>query len=48
VILEVNLQKITSLKDYRAAVRRTRDAESVLLLVRREGSAMHVVMQPEG
>jgi serine protease Do len=48
VILEVNQQKITSLEDYRAAVQRTGDAESVLLLVRREGSAMYMVMQPEG
>jgi serine protease Do len=48
VILEVNQRKITSPKDYRAAVTRTGDAESVLLLVRRGGSAMYVVMQPEG
>jgi serine protease Do len=48
VILEVNQQKITGLEDYRAAVQRTGDAESVLLLVRREGSALYVVVQPEG
>ncbi|HEX9867973.1 MAG TPA: DegQ family serine endoprotease [Candidatus Tectomicrobia bacterium] len=48
VILEVNQQKITGLEDYRAAAQRTGDAESVLLLVRREGSALYVVVQPEG
>jgi serine protease Do len=48
VILEVNQQTITGLEDYRAAVQHTGDAESVLLLVRREGSALYVVVQPEG
>jgi serine protease Do len=48
VILEMNQQKITGLEDYRAAVQRTGDAESVLFLVRREGSALYVVVQPEG
>jgi serine protease Do len=47
VILEVNQQKVTSLRDYHAALGREEDAESVLFLIRRGDSVMYVALRSE-
>jgi serine protease Do len=48
VILEVNQQQITSVRDYQSAVQQAQDAEAVLFLVRREDSVRYVALRPLG
>jgi serine protease Do len=45
VILEVNQQKVDTLRDYRAAIGRVGSADSLLLLVRRGGNVLYVALK---
>jgi serine protease Do len=46
VILEVNQQKVTNMQDYRAAIGRKGDANSLLFLVRRGDNTVYMALRP--
>jgi serine protease Do len=48
VILEVNQEPVTSVRDYQSAVQRAGDAGAVLFLVRRDDSVRYVALRPVG
>jgi serine protease Do len=48
VILEVNQQQVTTVRDYQSAVQGAGDAGAVLFLVRREDSVRYVALRPVG
>jgi serine protease Do len=45
VILEVNRQKVTSVKVAQAEVQKSLDAQSLLLLVRRDGTSLFAALE---
>jgi len=45
VILEVNRQKVTSVKEVQAEVQKSPDAQSLLLLVRRDGTSLFAALE---
>jgi serine protease Do len=45
VILEVNRQKVTSVKVAQAEVQKSPDAQSLLLLVRRDGASLFAALE---
>jgi serine protease Do len=48
VILEVNQEPITTVRDYQSAVQQVGDAGAVLFLVRRDDSVRYVALRPGG
>jgi serine protease Do len=48
VILEVNQEKVANVQDYRAAIGRMGDANSLLFLVRRGDNTVYMALQPGG
>jgi serine protease Do len=47
IILEVNQQKVMNLHDYRSALGRAREAQSVLFLIRRGDNTVYMALRPE-
>jgi serine protease Do len=47
MILEVNRQNVNNVHDVRAALQRSPDAKSVLLLIRRGDNKIYVGLRPE-
>jgi serine protease Do len=47
LILEVNQQQVTNLRDFQAALGRSADAKSVLFLIRRGDNIVYVALRPE-
>ncbi|MCX7887787.1 MAG: DegQ family serine endoprotease [Verrucomicrobiae bacterium] len=47
LIIEVNREKVTDVKDFRRALQKAKDKESILMLVKREGSSRFVIIKPK-
>jgi S1-C subfamily serine protease len=48
VILEVNQEPITTVRDYQSAVQQAGETGAVLFLVRRDDSVRYVALRPVG
>jgi len=47
LITEVNREKVTGPKDFRAALQKAKGKESILMLVKREGASRFVIVKPK-
>jgi serine protease Do len=48
LVIEVNREKVTSVAEFRNAAAKSKDKESVLMFVKREGSSRFVIVKPSG
>lgn len=47
LIVEVNREKVTDAKDFRRALQKAKDKETILMLVKREGASRFVILKPK-